>query len=363
MNEILPVITQWIEGKHLFAIATVTHTAGSSPRGIGSSMAIRRDGLIVGSVSGGCIEAVVVQEALTAIEAQTPKELKLSANSGDELLAVSMPCGGEIGVLIELPPPYLKSEYEAWTEFVRCLNAGKEVVWITSLTRPGCHLLVYPDGTLLGRQDELKDFVPQALELFADGNNLQCHADGQRAIVCCYKRRRRLIIVGASHVAVYLTQFAKAMDFEVTIVDPRSTFIRRDRFPAAPDKILVEWPAEAFDKLNLTEEVFAVVTTHDPKIDEEAVRLLLRSRVSYVGILGNKNSQKKRKEVLIESGFSEEAIEKIYGPIGLDIGARTPSEIALSIMAEIICLNRSVSVGVAHKSHSYSPETASINKG
>ena len=150
----------------------------------------------------------------------------------------------------------------------------------------------------------------------------------------------RLLIIGAAHIAVPLVRFAKSLDFEVVVVDPRSALATAERFPDAPDQMVVAWPDDALPSLALDGSTYAVVLTHDPKIDDAALINLLRSPVAYIGALGSRVTQQKRRTFLLESGFSETEIGRIHGPVGLNIGARSPEEIAVSIMAEIIQVRR-----------------------
>ena len=153
-------------------------------------------------------------------------------------------------------------------------------------------------------------------------------------------RKDQLLIVGAAHIAVSLVRQARLFGFEITVIDPRGVFAAENRFPVPPDHLHIVWPQEIFPDLDLHEDTYAVLLTHDPKIDDPATHALLKSKVKYIGALGSQKTQAKRRARLEGAGFAKEDISRIHGPIGLPIGAATPDEIALSVMAEIIQVKR-----------------------
>lgn len=168
--------------------------------------------------------------------------------------------------------------------------------------------------------------------------------DGEREVLIeVYPSPPHLIIVGAVHTAIPLTTCAKELGFRVTIVDPRTAFATPERFPHADD-LVIAWPDEALPELRLDRSTYVAVLTHDPKLDNPAVRVALEHLVRYVGALGSPRTQEKRKQALREEGVSEEALERIHGPIGLDINGKTPAEIAVSIVAEIIAVRRGATI-------------------
>jgi len=178
------------------------------------------------------------------------------------------------------------------------------------------------------------------LENYQHRQNEQVLLEDEPVFVQVFPPKGRLIIIGAGHISVPLVKFARELDFEVVIIDPRKIFAAADRFPVPPDDLLHQWPQEALPQMDLNEETCAVLLTHDPKIDDPALHLLLNSKARYIGALGSGKTHQKRCERLQEAGFSEAAIERIRGPVGLDIGAGTPAEIALSIIAEIVKVKR-----------------------
>lgn len=307
MRDVLPTLLTWHRAGHRFATAIVTQTWGSSPRPVGAMMGIRDDGSVVGSVSGGCVESAVIHAALEALADGQPRMIDFGSLTDEQVWEVGLSCGGRIRVWID-PLPTTRAN---WSELPK-----QRTVYVTDL-ETGERTLTDSDAT-----------VEQSHE--RDGLFYQVVSPPER-----------LLIVGAVHIAVPLVRLAKSLDFDVVVVDPRSALANWERFPDPPDEIIVAWPDDALPSLSLDESVYAVVLTHDPKIDDAALVHLLRSPVAYIGALGSRATQAKRRAFLLASGFSETEIDRIHGPVGLNIGARSPEEIALSIMAEIVHVRRS----------------------
>jgi xanthine dehydrogenase accessory factor len=165
-------------------------------------------------------------------------------------------------------------------------------------------------------------------------------AEGRRYFIHVLPTRERLIIVGAVHIAIPLVKFAKELGFETVVIDPRPALASAERFATEPDSMIAQWPEQALSGVEITPETYTVVLTHDPKIDDVALEAFLRSPAAYIGALGSRVTQEKRRKYLREKGFSDEDLARIHGPVGLNIGARSPEEIALSIAAEIVQVRR-----------------------
>ena len=269
-------------------------------------MAIRDDGLILGSVSGGCVETSVVASALDALETGIAKKLVFDSVSDETAWSVGLSCGGSIEVWLD-PTPIERSP-QTWEQICSAIDEHRPISIATDLT-VGAQRIT--DG-----RAEPGEFV------------------------YTLRPQPKLIIVGAVHIAIALIGFAKRLDFRTVVIDPRLSFARSERFPDQPDSLIVEWPQHAFQSVGLERDSFVVLLTHDAKIDEPALEVLLRSDVAYVGALGSRVTQTKRRLAMLDKGFSDDEIDRIFGPVGLDIGAATPDEIALSIMAEIIKVRR-----------------------
>ena len=331
MREILPTLEAWIADGRKFATATVTQTWGSSPRQVGAVMGIRDDGFVCGSVSGGCVETAVIEASLEALTDGNPRELKFDAITEDSVWDVGLSCGGQIQIRVDPDP--VGRDFDQWKALSARLLADEPAVLITNLDSQVSQLWIP------GQPDPLQGVTESAYDRRA---SIEVQVEGERHFLNVLSARERLVIVGSVHIAVTLVKFAKEMGFETIVVDPRSTFARPERYPTEPDRIVVEWPKEAFSQIPLTPDTYVAVLTHDPKIDDVALEIVLNSPVAYIGALGSRVTQAKRKDSLRALGFSDADLARIHGPIGLNIGARTPEEIALSIIAEIIQVRRSL---------------------
>ena len=296
------------------ALATVIETWGSAPRQAGSQLAISGDGQIMGSVSGGCVEGAVVSEAMEAMEDGLPRLLTYGV-SDETAFAVGLACGGTIRILLE---PVGRDLPEVMLADLVAARAAKHPVayavdldsFSRALLRPG--------------QDAAADAHLRSDKAGVD-------ADGR--FIAPHNPPLRLIIVGAVHIAQPLVAMARACGYASTLIDPRETFGAAERFPG--EVIIDDWPDEALAALAPDARTAIVTLTHDPKLDDPAIRYALRSGVFYLGCLGSKKTHAKRVERLAADGFSEAEIARIHAPVGLDIGAKTPAEIAVSVLAQI----------------------------
>ena len=292
------------------ALATVVETWGSAPRRVGSQLAISGAGEIAGSVSGGCVEGAVVAEALDAIEDGKPVMLEYGVTDGDAF-AVGLACGGTIRVLVEpvgsvLPEPLL-------ADLVLARDARVPVAYVTGMTAI----------RRLEREGHGERFRMDRSGFEEDGETF----------VAIHNPPLRLIIVGAVHIAQALVPMARIAGYDPLLIDPRESFASEARFPG--ETILHEWPDEAVQAYGLDSRTALVLLTHDPKLDDPALAEALRSDVFYIGALGSTRTHAKRVERLEQAGFSKHEIARIHGPIGLDVGAAGPAEIAVAVLAEI----------------------------
>ena len=302
------------------ALATVVQTWGSAPRRVGSQLAVSGDGEIVGSVSGGCVEGAVVTEALDALEDGQPRMLEYGVTDGDAF-AVGLACGGTIRVWLE---PVGKALPVSDLESLIAARAARKAVGYVCNVKTSERKIVTPDA------------FPDRFR--ADRSGFE--QDGEH-FVTVHNPPLRLAIIGAVHIAQALVPMARIAGYDPIIVDPREAFASSDRFP---DETLVhDWPDEALDALGLDARTAVVLLSHDPKLDDPALHSALKSDVFYIGALGSKRTQVSRVERLRGAGFSAEDIARIHGPIGLSIGSSGPSEIAVSILAEMTSVLRNSS--------------------
>ena len=337
MKEHLNVAKDWISQNKPFAIATVIKTWGSSPRPVGSAMLVSKEMEMAGSVSGGCVEGAVVKSAMPLIENKTGQQLNYGV-ADEEAWEVGLSCGGKIRVYAEqfLAFDERPEEQAVWKEFQLCLENNKGCVLMTRLQDGETqHLLILPDENVVGEQVS-NEIVQAGLKAFSERKNQIIEQDGVEWFAQVFPRKSQMIIIGAAHITVDLVQLANMYGFETIVIDPRGIFSNKTQFTLPPDKIFEQYPSEVLGNHQLDAYTYAVVLSHDPKIDDNALHILLRSKVGYIGALGSRKTQAKRVARLQEAGFSEEEIGKIHSPVGVSINAKTPKEIALSIMAEVI---------------------------
>lgn len=325
MQALLNTIQQWQSANRPFALARVIQTWGSSPRPVGAALILNGEMETAGSVSGGCVEGAVIREALPILGKRGGCLLKFGV-SNEEAWGHGLTCGGKLEVWLE-PFPI---EDSVWELIVQSLESRKGGVWVTRIQDGESTHHFWPAGNL---PFELEEAVQEAwLE-----RRCKIIQSGEATFFLhVLPPPDRLILVGAAHISVELLQLARWYGMETTVIDPRSVFAKGTQYPVPPDHLEIRYPQEVLPELPLDSSTYAVLLSHDPKIDDPALQLLLRSEVAYIGALGSKRTQEKRRQRLMEAGFSKKDIERIHGPVGLDIGARTPKEIALAIMAQII---------------------------
>jgi xanthine dehydrogenase accessory factor len=292
------------------ALATVIDTWGSAPRPRGSQLAISSEAELVGSVSGGCVEGAVVAEALDAIGDGRHRVLEYGV-SDDEAFAVGLACGGTIRILLEpvggtLPPEALREVVDA--------RAAQRAVGRAVDIETGAVRVLGAEAVQDRVREDRSDFEP----------------DG-RTFVAIHAPPLRLAVVGGVHIAQALVPMARLAGYAPTVIDPREAFASDARFPRSP--LVHDWPDEAMSAFAPDERTAIVLLTHDPKLDDPALRIALASPAFYVGALGSTRTHAKRVARLSEVGLAPDAIDRIDAPIGLDIGARGPGEIAVAILA------------------------------
>ena len=312
-DDIPALALDWHRAGRGAALATVVETWGSAPRPVGSQLVIDREGAMEGSVSGGCVEGAVVIEALESLEDGKARLLEFGV-SDDDAFSAGLACGGRIRVLVE---PAGGSLAEATlAALVEARAARRPVAYVLDLEALAgggiAEPAAYPD------------------RFRADKSGVE--KDG-RTFIAIHNPPLRMIVIGAVHIAQPLVGMARASGYDIKVIDPRPAFAAAARFPG--QAILEDYPDEVMPGLGLDARTAVVTLTHDPKIDDPAIREALASEVFYLGCLGSKRTHAKRLERLEAAGYSNEAIARIHAPVGLAIGARSPAEIAISIMAEI----------------------------
>lgn len=300
----------WHQAGKGAVLATVVETWGSAPRRVGSQLAVSGQGEIQGSVSGGCVEGAVVVEALDALEDGEPRLLEFGVSDGDAF-AVGLACGGTIRVLVEpigevLPVDLLE-------QLVAARAARRSVAVVADLV-DGDRWLTHH-----GHEDRFR----------MDRSGFE--EDG-RFFVSIHNPPLRMIVVGAVHIAQALVPMARLAGYDPVVVDPRDSFGSQARFPG--ETILNDWPDDAVKSLGLDTRTALVLLTHDPKLDDPALEQALAADVFYIGALGSTRTHAKRIERLAAKGFTPQQVARIHGPVGLNIGAASPAEIAVAILAQ-----------------------------
>jgi xanthine dehydrogenase accessory factor len=308
---VLQSAVSWLQAGHPVAIATIVQTWGSAPRPIGSWLAIRQDGQVAGSVSGGCVEDDLIRRVQSEILNRDTPEMVVYGVSQQEAARFGLPCGGTLRLLVE-PKPELA-----------VLEKLLEQISAHQITRRTVNLST--GKSILESGSRHDEFICTEHE-----------------ITTTYGPRWRMIIIGAGQLSQYTADFALASDFEVVVIDPREEYAeglnRNDItfIKGMPDDVLLE--------IGVDSHTAIVALTHDPKLDDMALLEALRSPAFYVGALGSRKNTQKRKERLLEFELTQEQLDRLYGPVGLYIGALTPPEIAVSILAEVIAVKYGISI-------------------
>lgn len=330
MTEYVENLMNWHrEGKDI-AMARVIKAKGSSPRPMGSFMFINSDGQMVGSVSGGCVEGEMVKNSRQIFESK--ESIKIGFGVADEeAWKVGLPCGGAIHTFIQK----FDIENEVWKELIVCLKKNEPCAVITSLEEEGCRNVLYRFNTKssLGDSMVLEDEVWEA---YTEKSHKIIESEGVSYFIQIFPQKPRLLAIGAAHITADLITLASNFGFETIVIDPRGFFTKNFVFQTTPDQLINDYPSEVLGDLNIDSYTFCAILSHDPKIDDDAIEYLLNSDAAYIGALGSKRRHLRRIENLMERGYSQEQVNRIYGPIGVAINSITAREIALSIMAQIV---------------------------
>ncbi len=324
MKELAADIARWRARGERFAVATVVGARRSAPRPVGSKLLVSESGEIAGSVSGGCVESDVFGEAREVLASLEPR--LLSYGISDELAAtVGLSCGGEIDVFVEESPLVER--------ILEVAERNERAVHLTVIDGPriGAEALVFDGGEVLGDAG----LAPLADGLQGGKSKVIDLEDGGRAFAEVYGPPPRLLAFGAIDTAESLCAAAKLLGWRTVVVDARARFATPERLPSA-DEIVVGWPDDVFPQLGPGPDDAIVVLTHEERFDVPALQGALASDAFYIGALGSRVAQASRRERLLEAGVPAEALERLHGPAGLDLGAESPAETAVSILTEIM---------------------------
>ncbi len=346
MRDILTEISAWWQSGQTFGLATVVRTFRSAPRDPGAALAVSAAGDVVGSVSGGCVEGAVYEVAREVCETGTPV-LQTYGVSDDDAFAVGLTCGGILDVFVE---PVSRSSFPELGDIAAAVQSGEPVAVATVVAGPGrlgARRVIWTgdaSGSLgLTRlddaaADDTRGMLAQGLTGVRHyGARGERRADELSVFVNSFAPPPRMVVFGAIDFAAAVANVGKYLGYHVTVCDARPVFATPARFPGA-DEVVVEWPHRFLQRTAVDERTVICVLTHDPKFDVPVLEVALRTPAAYVGAMGSRRTHEDRLERLRAAGLSDAELARLRSPIGLDLGARTPEETAVSVAAELIQL-------------------------
>ena len=324
MKDVLPTLERWIaQGRDRVATATVVKTERSAPRDPGAVLLVAEDGDVAGSVTGGCVEPAVYEEAREVL-AGGPPRLRTYGIADDEAFEVGLPCGGTVHIFVDLVDPELVTPLAQAIREERPIAVG---TWISG-PRIGEKRLV-ADG----------DADDAATRMLARGETGILELDEGELFVSSFVPRPDMYVFGAVDHAAAVAEIGRFLGYRVTVCDARARFVTRERFPNA-DELVVEWPDRFLEQAHVDERTAICVLTHEHKFDVPLLKVALRTPAAYIGAMGARRTNEARAERLRAEGVAQEELERIHAPIGLDIGSRTPEEVAVAVAAEIVAVTR-----------------------
>jgi xanthine dehydrogenase accessory factor len=310
--QVLKSAREWLKAGHRVVLATIVNTWGSAPRPIGAVTAIRDDGIVEGSVSGGCIEDDMIARVRSGdLVKDTPASTRYGV-SAEQAQRFGLPCGGTIELVLE--PLRAESRFDELLDRVE-------------------------QHELVKRRLDMKT---GAVEITAGKRTDRLEFDGD-ALVSLHGPHWRLLLIGAGQLSKYLAQMAQALDYQVTVCDPREEYA--DIWDVPDVKLTREMPDDVVIAMNLDANSAVVALTHDPKLDDMALLEALKSAAFYVGAIGSKKNNEARRGRLAEFDLSQREIDRLHGPVGLNIGSKTPPEIAIAILAQMTAVKNGVQLG------------------
>ena len=345
MREIVPALRDWLDDGTPFALATVTGVLGSAPRQPGAAMAVSGDGRVVGSVSGGCVEGAVYEAAAEALRTGTASTHTYGI-SDDAAFEAGLTCGGTIGVLVT--PLARAAERTAFGAALAAVGRREPVAFVTVTGGDaplGARLILAADGRTGGLGDPGLDYAAGedaagllaqgATALRAYGPHGERREDAVTVLVQTFTPPARMLVFGAIDYAAATARMGAFLGYRVTVCDARPAFATPERFPEA-DEVVRAWPHDYLTATEVDERTVICVLTHDPKFDVPLLVAALRTPAAYIGVMGSRRTHEDREARLRAEGVGEADLARLASPIGLDLGARTPEETAVSIAAEIV---------------------------
>ena len=324
MRDVLETLERWSREGLNVATATVVETERSAPRDPGAVLAVSEKGEVAGSVTGGCVEPAVYQEAQAILAGGPPKLLKYGI-ADDEAFEVGLPCGGTVHIFVDKLDPALV------TPIAEAVRDERPVALAVQVTGEGIgeKQLVYPDGSPNGQVAE------EARRLLGRGETGFVTVGENTVFVSSFAPRPRMYVFGAIDFASAVASIGRFLGYHVTVCDARAKFVTPERFPEA-DELVVDWPDRLLARSPVDERTAICVLTHDHKFDVPLLKAALGGPAGYIGAMGSRRTKEARDELLRAEGVTDEQLTRIHAPIGLKIGSRSPEEVAVAVAAEII---------------------------
>jgi xanthine dehydrogenase accessory factor len=331
VRDVLDTLERWSKEGLPVATATVVRTERSAPRDPGALLAVSEKGEVVGSVTGGCVEPAVYQEARDVLAGGPPRLLTYGI-ADDEAFDVGLPCGGTVHIFVDrLDPELVRPIADA-------IRAEQPVALAVKVAGPdiGAKTLVYGNGSGNGGAGADRDLVEKAAALLARGETgFVTLSEEDDVFVSSFAPRPRMYVFGAIDFASAVASIGRFLGFHVTVCDARAKFVTPERFPDV-DELVVEWPDRLLARSPIDERTAICVLTHDTKFDVPVLKVALESPAGYIGAMGSRRTTEARNERLRAEGLTDEQLARVHAPIGLKIGSRSPEEVAVAIAAEII---------------------------
>jgi xanthine dehydrogenase accessory factor len=337
LKDVLDTLERWVAEGLRTATATVVLTERSAPRDPGAMLAVSEKGEVAGSVTGGCVEPAVYEEAQAVLAGGPPRLVKYGI-ADDEAFEVGLPCGGTVHIFVDLLDPALVAPI---AEAVRAERPVALAVRTTGAAI-GEKCVVYGDSADGG------EVVSKARELLGRGETGFVTVGGEEVFVSSFVPRPRMYVFGAIDFASALASIGRFLGYHVTVCDARAKFVTPERFPDV-DELVVDWPDRLLASSPVDERTAICVLTHDNKFDVPILKVAVESKAGYIGAMGSRRTTERRAERLREEGVTDEQLARIHAPIGLRIGSRSPEEVAVAIAAEIVSVFNAKAARVSAK--------------
>lgn len=344
MREVIAEIETWRREGKTVAIATNVKRDGTSLRPLGAKMALTTDMELAGSLTGGCIENAVYEQAQSVLKSGAPRLVRYGVPDDERPWEIGLSCGSSLEVFVEsLESPQWGALYPA---LKTCLDENQLAAVGTVIAGAGLgnKIMVWPDGRTRGSlgstalDADVAAWARERMRIQESGWQSFGAAD---VFVDVLPPPSRMIVIGAAHIAISLVTLAKTLGYRTIVVDPRQAFATPERFPHA-DELITEWPSDALEKLRPDESTYVAAISHDEKLDNPALKVALSTPARYVGVLGARKNIGKRFAALRELGVTEEQLSRLRAPIGMRLGAVDPEEIALSILAAMVAAKHGI---------------------